>query len=218
MFWRCWKGSWDGRLRDVAGNVTRTRASLPSGKSFEGLWADIGFCSKMGPTGEFWVKQRHDLTWVLKGSLWLPWGTSAEEGNSTGWCISFLGWPNKLLLREGRPLPRPEYRLLSNTQKWIVLTKQETLLRKGPQWEQQGKGTQESCWAAWLRASGFMATELVSGLSLTNIFDSGSFLVVHAMLNPDGFQWEWFWVVGRTRGVSSLLLTFPELFWLGLAC
>ena len=36
---------------------------------------------------------------------------------------------------------------------------------------------------------------LVSGLSLANHLDSGSFLVVYAPLNQDGFQQEGFWEV-----------------------
>ena len=86
LFWRCWEGSWEGWLRDAAGKVTRTRASQPNGKGFEGLWADIGFCSKTGATGELWVKQRHDLTWVLEGSLWWLWGhvqgKETQQGNA----------------------------------------------------------------------------------------------------------------------------------------
>ena len=61
--------------------------------------------------------------------------------------------------------------------------------------------------------------ELVSGLSLGSHCDSGSFRVLCALLSQDGFQQEGFWEVGRTFGLanvnpSSLLLTFPEFFWL----
>ena len=51
-----------------------------------------------------------------------------------------------------------------------VLTKQETLLGRGPwgQGEQLGEGTQENCSATWLAVSGFMGMGLVSGLSLAN--------------------------------------------------
>ena len=70
-----------------------------------------------------------------------------------------------------------------------VLTKQETLLGKGrPGGEQQGKGTQENCSATWLAVSGFMVIGLVSGLSLANHSDPGSFLVARASLSQDGFQ------------------------------
>ena len=62
-----------------------------------------------------------------------------------------------------------------------VLTKQETLLGKGhPGGEQEGKGIQENCSATWLAVLGFMVMGLVSGLSLANHSDSGSFLVARA--------------------------------------
>ena len=54
--------------------------------------------------------------------------------------------------------------------------------------EQQGKGTQEDRSATWVTASGFMVMGLVSRLSLANYSDSGSFLVVHALLSQDGTQ------------------------------
>ena len=60
-----------------------------------------------------------------------------------------------------------------------------------PGGEQEGKGTQEDCSAAWLAVSGFM----VMGLSLTNHSDSESFLVVHALFSQDGCQQEGFWEV-----------------------
>ena len=84
--------------------------------------------------------------------------------------------------------------------------------------EQEGKGTQEDCSAMWLAVLGFMVMGLVSRLTLANLSDSGTFLVEHASLSQDGFQWEGFWEVDRIRGVSSLLLTFLELFWLVEAC
>ena len=54
--------------------------------------------------------------------------------------------------------------------------------------EQQGKGTQEHCSATWLAGSRFMVVALVSVLSLVKHSDSGSFLVVHALLSQGGFQ------------------------------
>ena len=56
--------------------------------------------------------------------------------------------------------------------------------------EQQGQGTQENCSATWLAVSGFMVMGLVSGLSLANHSNSGSFLVSLASLRQDGFQGE----------------------------
>ena len=58
---------------------------------------------------------------------------------------------------------------------------------------QEGKETQEDCSAMWLAVLGFMVLELLSGLSLTNHSDSGSFLVAHALLKQDGCQREGFW-------------------------
>ena len=70
-----------------------------------------------------------------------------------------------------------------------VLKKQETLLGRGaPGGEQEGQGTQENSWATWLAVWGFMVMGLVSGLSLANHSDSGSFLVAYALLSQDRFQ------------------------------
>ena len=95
----------------------------------------------------------------------------------------------------GRGTPSgPENGLLSNTQKLIVrgdtrADKARNFIGKGhPGREQQGKGTQENCSATWLAVSGFTVTGLVSGLSLANHSDSGSFLVACASLSQDGFQ------------------------------
>ena len=46
---------------------------------------------------------------------------------------------------------------------------------------------------------------LVSGLSLANHCDSGSFPVVQALLRQAGFQREGFWEVGKTYGLVSSL-------------
>ena len=71
-----------------------------------------------------------------------------------------------------------------------------------PDEEQQGKGTQ-NCSAMWLTVLGFMVMELVSGLSLANHSDSGSFLVACALFSQDGLQREGFWEVGRTYELVS---------------
>ena len=66
--------------------------------------------------------------------------------------------------------------------------KERTFTGKGyPGGDQEGKGTQEDCSATWLAVLGFMVMGLVSGLSLANHFDSGSFLMC-ALLSQDGFQ------------------------------
>ena len=97
-------------------------------------------------------------------------------------------------MQEGGPLPGPESGLLSNTQKLIVrgdtrADKARDCIVKGrPGGEQQGKGTQENCSDTWLTVLGFMVMGLVSGLSLANHCDSGSFLVACRSLSQDGFQ------------------------------
>ena len=53
----------------------------------------------------------------------------------------------------------------------------------------------------WIAVSGFLVMGLVSGLSLANHSDSGSFLVVQALFSQNGFQWGGFWEVDRTCDV-----------------
>jgi len=55
-----------------------------------------------------------------------------------------------------------------------------------------------------------MVIGLVSGLSLANHFDSGSFLVVHALFSQDRCQREGFWeVVGHVVSPFDLSRTLP---------
>ena len=128
-------------------------------------------------------------------------------------------WYTVVLKEVGAP-PGPKSGLFSNTQKWIfwgdtLADKAKDFIGKGrPGAEQQVKGTQESCSATWLALSGFMVTGLVPRLSLANHSDSGSFLVVCASFNQDGFQLGRFWEVGRTQhllpppfGPSQILLS-----------
>ena len=58
----------------------------------------------------------------------------------------------------------------------------------------------------WLAVLGFMVMGFISGLSLANHSDSGSFLVVRASLSQDGFQQGGFWEVGRTYQLVSVSL------------
>ena len=59
--------------------------------------------------------------------------------------------------------------------------------------------------ALWLAVSGFMAMGLVSGLSLASHSDSESFLVVHTLFSPEGYQREGFWeVVGHMVSLFDL--------------
>ena len=65
--------------------------------------------------------------------------------------------------------------------------KARDFIEKGhPSGEQEDKGTQENCSAAWLAVSGFMVMGLVSGWSLANRSNSESFLVAHTSLSQDG--------------------------------
>ena len=62
----------------------------------------------------------------------------------------------------------------------------------------------------WLAVSGFMVMGLVSGLSLTNLSDSESFLVVHALFSQDGCQRGGFWeAVGHVVSPFDLSRTLP---------
>ena len=71
--------------------------------------------------------------------------------------------------------------------------------------------------ATWLEVLGFMVIRLLSGLSLANHSDSGSFLVVHTLLSQDGFQQEGFWeVVGHVA--SPCEMNFPKFFLLVVSC
>ena len=71
----------------------------------------------------------------------------------------------------------------------------------------------------WLTVVSFMVVGSVSRLSLANHFDSGSFLVMCMAQSRwiltkrilGGWQDIW-------TDISSLLLTFPEFFWLLVVC
>lgn len=69
-----------------------------------------------------------------------------------------------------------------------VLRKQETLLERVAVQRAAGRGTQENSSAMWLAVSSVMVMGTVSGLSLANHYDSGSFLVVRVLLSQDGCQ------------------------------
>ena len=70
----------------------------------------------------------------------------------------------------------------------------------------------------WLTVLGFVVMRLVSGLSLADLSDSGSFPVAHTSLSQDGFQRGGFWDDIWTR-ISCRLPTFrPEFFWLVVTC
>jgi len=62
----------------------------------------------------------------------------------------------------------------------------------------------------WLTVSGFMGMRLVSGLSLANHCDSGSFPEAHASLSQDGRQQGGFWEeVGHVVPPLDLSRTLP---------
>ena len=125
---------------------------------------------------------------------------------------SSLCFPKKLL-QEGGPLSGRKTGLLSNTQKWIVrgdtsADKARDFIGQGhPGGEQQGKRTQENSSAIWLAVSGFMVMRLVSGWSLANHSNSGSFLVTHASAKMDASERD----SGKWTDMRCLLSTFPEL-------
>ena len=118
-----------------------------------------------------------------------------------------------LLLQEGRPLPRPESGLLSNSWKWVVwwdtqADKAKNFIGKRRLDREQVKGNQEVCFAMGLAVLGFMVMGLVSGLHLANYSDLGSFPVAHALLCQDGCQQEGFWeVLGHVTSPFDLSWT-----------
>ena len=84
--------------------------------------------------------------------------------------------------------------------------------------EQGGKVTHEDSSATGLAVLGFVVTRLVSGVSLADLSDSGSFPVAHTSLSQDGVQRGGFWEDIRTR-ISCRLPTFrPGFSWLVVTC
>ena len=117
--------------------------------------------------------------------MWLQEMGTPFQGLSVGYCLTLR---NEL------------------SEETHMLTKQETLLGRGTQ--VASRRVREPS-AMWLSILGFIMMVMVSGLSLTNHSDSGSFMVAHTLLSQDGFQLEGFWEDIWT-GVSFLLLTFLE--------
>ena len=87
-----------------------------------------------------------------------------------------------------------------------MLTKQEILLGKGTRVESSRVREPRRTALPWLAVSGVMLMGLVSGRSLANHSNSGSFLMAHASLSQDGCWREGFWEVGR-HPVSPLDLS-----------
>ena len=100
---------------------------------------------------------------------------------------SFSQLHGLMVAGRGNPFQGPKSGLLSNTQKWIVQGDICAEKAKDSIGKQQDKGTQEKCSTMWLAILGYMVMGLISGLSLANHSDSGSFLVALAWLNQDGF-------------------------------
>ena len=93
-----------------------------------------------------------------------------------------------------------------STETWA--DKARDLIGKGsPGREQQGKRTQDNCSVTCLAVS---ATGLVSGLTLANHSDTGSFVGVHILLSQDAFQrggfWEMVGPVASPFDLSQILL------------
>ena len=110
------------------------------------------------------------------------------------------------LLQEGRPLPGP-WNGSSISWKWTVQgdmcwdSQSKRLCWEGTaRWRAAGRGELGRLLHHVAHSLGFMG--LVSVLSAASCSDSGFFLVVHALLSQDGFQWGGFWEVGRTYGIS----------------
>ena len=90
-----------------------------------------------------------------------------------------------------------------------MLTKQEILLGKGAWAESRRVREPRTALSHGLQSQGFMVMGLVSGLSLANPSDSGSFLVVHALFIQDGCQREGFWEVIRHVSHFDFSQTLP---------
>ena len=95
-----------------------------------------------------------------------------------------------------------------------MLTKQEILLERASGGEQEGKETQENSSVTWLAVSGFMVMGLVSKWSLANLIQSLSWWHTHGSAKMDANERD----SGKWTDMWCLLLTFPELFWLVVAC
>ena len=135
--------------------------------------------------------QTNPLHWSPKSPL--GWGRPCFLEQ----CLAlwFLTWKALgvlgLLQEKGDPFQGPQVGscvTLGNelSEETLLLTKQETTGKGRLGGEQEGKGSQENCSAMWLAVSGFMVMGLVSGLSLANCSDSGSFLVAHMLFRQDG--------------------------------
>ena len=131
--------------------------------------------------------------------------------NGNMYVSDFFIFKNTTVAGRGTP-SRAQNWLLSNTGKWIVwgdtcADRARDFIGKGHLGgEQWSKGTQENCSATWLEVLGFMVLGLVSGLSLANLSDSESFLVVHALFSQDGCKREGFWHVMSPLGLFWTLL------------
>lgn len=90
-----------------------------------------------------------------------------------------------------------------------MLTKQDTLLGLVARQRAAAEGAQENR-SPPASSLGFMAVGLVSGLSLADHSDSGSFRVAHAWLSQDGCQREGLWeVVGHVASPFALSRPLP---------
>ena len=83
-----------------------------------------------------------------------------------------------------------------------VLTKQDFIWKGHLGGEQEGKGTQEDCFAMWLTVSGFMVMGLVSRFSLANHLTQGpSWWHTHCSAEMQEGFWE---VVGHVASPFDL--------------
>ena len=103
----------------------------------------------------------------------------------------------------------------ASTRKCIVqgdtcTEKARDFIGKGcPGGEQTHKGTQEELLCHMAHSIRFYDNGLVSRLSLANYSDSGSFLVVQALLSQDEWEWEFCLVVGHEMSPFDLSWILP---------
>ena len=139
--------------------------------------------------------------------------------------VTFMDFLSTILwvwCRRGGPLSGPEGWLLPNTQKWIV-QRPSCWQSKSIYWKRgalaESKRVREPRRTVLPRGtvSGFAVMVMVAGLSLASHSDSGFFR---------GEQHQSGWILARRilggwqdiwTGISSLLLTFSEFFWLEAA-
>ena len=78
-----------------------------------------------------------------------------------------------------------------------------------PRWRILGVGSPGELLHHMAHSLGFYVNGLISGLSLVNHPDSGSFLVAHTLFSQNGCQWGFWEILGHTASPFDP----PEFFW-----